>query len=316
MAQISGTYSTYGVIGQRESLDDRIFLVAREETPFMSNARQKAGSATREEWQTETLRAAAVNAKIEGDEFAFATPTATARVSNMMQISTDTVIVTRTADRVRKAGRATELGYQIIKKMKEIKRDMELGLLNNQASVVGNNSTARQLGGFPAWLTSNVSRGGSGANGGFSAGVVAAATDGTTRAFTETLFKAVLKSAYDNGGRPKLAYMNSTQKQAFSAFTGNAVNRIDYETPKNVTIVAAADVYLSDFGKITTVLSPQQRQRDVFLVDPNMVEVRFLQKPTVVPVAKTGDAEKKAIVTEYTLAVLNEKAHGVVADCT
>lgn len=316
MARISGTFSTYESIGQRESLMDKIFMVAREDTPFLSNTRSGTADATKIEWQTDALRAAATNAKVEGDTFTFSAPTPTTRVANYCQIATDTVSVTRTDDKVNKAGRSTDLGYQVIKKTKELKRDIDFALVQPQASVAGNSTTARKSAGLPSWLTSNVSRGATGANGGFSAGIVAAPTDGTQRTFTETILKAVHKSAWDNGGRPNMMYTNSTQKQVFSAFAGIAVNRVNQPRTGQATIVGAADVYQGDFGLLTAVLEPQMRQREVMLIDPSMVEVRYLTKLEVKDIARIADSEEKSLVSEFTLVVNNEKAHGICADLT
>ena len=43
-----------------------------------------------------------------------------------------TVVITGTQEAVDKAGRASELAYQIAKKSKELKRDIESTLLTNQ----------------------------------------------------------------------------------------------------------------------------------------------------------------------------------------
>lgn len=316
MAQTSGTFSSYDAVGNRESLMDRIFLLAREETPLLSNVRQGKASAKNEEWQVDSLAAAATNAQVEGDEFAYTQPASTTRVGNRLQISRKTAVVTRTQNQVNKAGRDSEMSYQIMKRTKELRRDMEFDLNANNTAVAGNDTTAAELGGWPAWLTTNVSRGSGGANGGFTGGFATAATDGTQRAFTETLLKAVHKAAWDAGGRPRLAMMGSAQKQVFSTFTGLAANRVNQSASGQATIIAASDVYVGDFGKLTTVLNPFMRTREVLLLDTEMMEVRYLQKPKIVDVAPNGDAEKKAIITEYTLAVLNEAAHGVVADLT
>lgn len=316
MARISGTFSTYEAIGQRESLSNMIALVAREDTPALSNFKSGTASATAEEWQTDTLRAAATNAKVEGDTFSFSAPTPTVRVKTYCQIATETISVTRTDDVVKKAGRSTDLGYQIIKKTKELKRDMDYAIMQPQASVAGNSTTARKTAGLPSWLTSNVSRGSGGANGGYSAGIVAAPTDGTTRAFTETILKAVHKSAWDNGGRPNMLYTNSTQKQVFSSFAGIAVNRVNQPRTGQATIIGAADVYQGDFGLLTCVLEPQMRQVEVMLVDPSMVEVRYLTKLQIEDIARIADSKEKSLVTEFCLVVNNQKAHGICADLT
>ena len=65
-----------------------------------------------------------------------------------------------------KAGRAREVAYQTLKIAKEQKLDIEKALFDNNAKVAGNASTARELAGAPAWMTTGVDfqSGNSGAN--------------------------------------------------------------------------------------------------------------------------------------------------------
>ena len=131
-------------------------------------------------------------------------------------------MVSGTQEAVDKAGRKSELSYQIAKRAKELKRDMEFILTGNQASVVGSSSVARTTGSVEAWLTSNVSRGAGGVSGGFSAGIVGAATDGTQRAYTEALLKNVIQSCWANGGDPATIIVGPKNKAIGSTFTGIA----------------------------------------------------------------------------------------------
>lgn len=318
MAQATGTYSSYDGVGLREDLDNEIHNIDPYETPFYSKGRKKKVKAKYHEWQTDTLEASEDNAQIEGDEYSYAAPSATTRVGNYTQIFREEIIVSGTMEAVDKAGRKSELAYQLAKKGKKLKKDIEKALLNNNASVAGNDTTARELGGFPAWITTNDSRGGTGADGGFSGGIVAAATDGTQRAFTETLLKAVLKSQYDNGGKADMLSLGSFNKQAFSAFTGISELRTNYagSNKGQAAIIAGADFYISDFGTVTVVLNREQRARDALLIDRSMYEIGTLRPMFIDKPAKTGDAHKRVLLCEKTLIVNNEKAHGHVADLT
>ena len=132
MAQVTGTYSVYDAKGLREDLSDIIYSIAPTETPFMSGIGKEKATAVLHEWQTDSLASAvATNAQIEGDEIAFAAPTATVRVNNRTQISRKSVIVSGTLDSVSKAGRNNELAYQISKASKELKRDLLLFARSN-----------------------------------------------------------------------------------------------------------------------------------------------------------------------------------------
>jgi hypothetical protein len=141
MAELSGTLDTYGVKGAREDLQNAIFMITPEDTPFISNIGRSRAKATKHEWQTDTLaNPDTTNAQLEGDEYAYSTPAATVRVGNFTQISRKPVLVSRTLEAVDKAGRASELKYQSMKRGKELRKDMEAIVLSNQASVAGNGS--------------------------------------------------------------------------------------------------------------------------------------------------------------------------------
>jgi hypothetical protein len=316
MTAPNNTVTTAVSVGNREDLEDVIFRVAPEETPFISNIGKAKASAILHEWQTESLATPnASNANLEGDDVAtLDAPNLTSRVNNYAQIFRKTFGVSRTQEIVDKAGRASEINRQKVLKGIELRRDMEARFIGNFASNAQSGSTPRGAGGALAWLTSNTSVGASGANGGWSSGVVSAATNGTQRAFTETLVKAVLSTAFGNGARPSQAYMGPTQKQAFSAFTGIAQIRADVTGDKPATIYGAADVYVSDFGKLTLIPHPYGLTRDVLLADPEYFAVGVLDGTKSKQLSDTGDSTKYMMTNESTLICRNEKAHAVIRD--
>ena len=189
--------------------------------------------------------------------------------------------------------------------------------IGNFAAVQESGATTRKLGGLMAWITSNDSRGATGSDGGFSASPGPAAfTPGTQRTFTEALVKAVLATAFSNGGKPTQAYMSGTHKQQFSAFTGIADIRQEVRGNAMATITGAADVYVSDFGALTLIPHAYALTRDCVLVDPKMAAIGTLDGLKSTPLAKTGDNERFLITMEKTLVCSNERAHALVADLT
>ena len=316
MAQVTGTYSVYDAKGLREDLSDIIYSIAPTETPFMSGIGKEKATAVLHEWQTDSLASAsAANAQVEGDEISFAAPTATTRVNNRTQISRKSVIVSGTLESVTKAGRNNELAYQISKASKELKRDMESSLTANNSPVVGDDSTARELAGLAGWIQANNDAGAGGANGQVSSADVpgTARTDGTQRAFTESQLKSVIKKCWDEGGDPSMIMVGSFNKQVLSGFTGGSTR---FDPAENKRLVAAVDVYESDFGSMTVVPNRFQRSRDVFVLQPDMFATAFLRDFQLMDLAKTGDATKQALLAEYTLVSRNEKASGAVFDVT
>jgi hypothetical protein len=247
-------------------------------------------------------------------------------VGNYTQISDKRIIISRTQDKTSKAGRKSELAREVAKKGVELRIDMEAISLSNQASSAGtgDGATNRKLGGFRAWLASNDDLGATGSSGGFNSGtsVVDAATNGTQRAFTKAILDSVILSTYNAGGNPNTLMVSPYVKTVFSRFMDDAdvvPNRKEVGK-RQATIVAAADMYLSDFGTISVVPNRQMARagatiaRNAFLIDPKMVTLGVFDDIKLEKPAKTGDAEKRVLVTEYTLFVNNEAAHGVAAD--
>lgn len=312
MTQISGTYSTYDAIGEREDLSDVIYNISPTDTPFMSAIAKAKATAVNHEWQLDTLAAAsATNAAIEGDEVAFSAPASTTRKGNQTQIATKSVLVSGTLDAVNKAGRNSELAYQISKRSKELKRDMEASLTANNAPVSGNDTTARELAGLGSWLKTNEDKAGDG--GAPSTSGVDARTDGTQRAFTEDQLKNVIKSVWDNGGDPSMIMLGSFNKQKLSGFTGGSTR---FDPAENKRLVAAVDVYESDFGAMQVTPNRFSRARDAFVITPDLFAVAFLRDFSLEDLAKTGDAMKQFLVCEYTLESRNEAGSGIIADLT
>lgn len=328
MAQVTNTYETYDAVGNREELADKIYQITPEETPLLGLIGRKPVSSTHPEWQTDTLASPdTANNQPEGDDWSYAAITPTTRVGNYAQISNKRIIVSRTQDRTSKAGRKSELAREVAKKGVELRTDMEVICLSNQASLAGsgNGATNRKLGGLRAWLASNDDLGATGSSGGFnsSTSVVDAATNGTQRAFTKAILDAVILSTYNAGGNPNTLMVSPYVKTVFSRIMDDAdvvPLRKEVKGKNQATIVAAADMYLSDFGLISVIPNRQMARagaataRNAFLLDPKMISLGVFDDIQLVKPAKTGDAEKRVLVTEYTLLVNNEAAHGVAAD--
>lgn len=308
------TYQTYTAIGMREDLSNVIYNISPTDTPFMNSVGKTVATAVNHEWQTDSLAAVATNALIEGAAGADITVTPTVRVGNLCQISGKTVKISGTLDTVNKAGRKSEKAYQLAKVSSEIKRDMEATLLNNTVKAAGDGSTtARVLGGLQTWLNTNYNGAGTAGNLGTTARVT-----GTNRNFTNTILNSTIQSCYTAGGAPTILLVNPAIKVVASTFTGIATRFRDVPAAQQAQIVAAADVYVSDFGIIQIVpdrfIPNADSDNTAFLLDPEMAAVAYLRPFQTLELAKTGDAEMTQLLTEYTLEVKNQAAHGIIAD--
>lgn len=314
MAQPSNSFSSYDAAGNREDLVDQIYMVEQTKTPFTSRIPKIMAKATNHEWQTDALAAAsATNAVIEGDDATTDASVATTRLGNYTQISDKVARVTGTQEAVDKAGRSSEMSYQIAKRMTELKRDIEASCLTNNAKVAGNDTTAREAGSVLSYIATNTSAGSGGADP--TGDGTDARTDGTQRAFVEADLKTVLAACADEGGEPDLILAGSFNKQAMSAFSGNGTKTHEASSQ---TLNTAIDIYISDFGTLEVVYSPQSRARDVLALDTSLFALATLSGRSFSqnPLAKTGDTERVQIITEWTLEARNESGSGGIFDLT
>jgi hypothetical protein len=314
MAAVSGTYTTVTAKGIREDLTDAIYNISPEKTPFISMIGRSKAKNTLHEWQTDALEAVdGSNFRNEGNEATFAAPTPTVRVGNYVQISDKTAIVAGTLEAVDKAGRKSEMAYQLSKRSVEIKRDMETIALSNQ---LASGSDPRKTAGLPAWLYTNTSFGAGGVDPVYTSLPNDDRTDGTQRALTEQMIKDVAQACWTEGAEPSIIMVGGFNKTVISAFAGNADKTLNLAGAKPGVIVQAMDVLVTDFGNLKVIANRFQRTRDLFILDPSFLSLMFLRGFKTHKLAKTGDAEKRLLNVEWGLKVNNEKSQGAVYDLT
>lgn len=239
------------------------------------------------------------------------------RVGNFTQLMDKAVEISSTADAVKTAGRGKEISYQVSKRGRELKRDIEASFLSLNPSVAGAAGTARKSAGVGAWLASNTGHGASGSAGGWNngTGVVDAPTAGTARAISEALFQAEIAKVWTAGGTPDTVIVNSAQKQAISAFGGIAtLYRDTGQSKKQASIMGAADLYISDFGEHKIIADRFAPATTAYILDMEYWGSKVLQPMKVQDLAKTGHASRKMLSTELTLCSKNEDASGGLFD--
>ena len=269
------------------------------------------------EWQTQALRASAVNAHIEGDATAADAVTPTVRLGARTQIFKNAVVISDTDEAVDNAGRAKEMAYQTLLIAKEQKLDIE------KASVCQPrkrcrlfNVAARKTGGVPSWLITNVNfqSGNSGANP-TGDGSDARTDDGTPTAFSQTKFDDVMQSIWEEGGKPDTCYLSAFQMNVALGFTGNNNQRSAVQAGDE-TVVKSLAVYVTPWGTVQFMPSRENRSRDVFILQDNMWECAVLRPTKNVALAKNGDNTTRQVTTELALCSKNEKANGAIYDNT
>lgn len=325
MAVPAGTFQTHQAIGNKEDVSSIIDNIDPDDTPFISMIGREKVVSVLPEWQTDQLDVPTKNAQVEGDDVSVNTAVPTVRLRNYVQTLAKVVRVAETQRNVEAYGRDDELEYQVEKRMREIKTDLEYSAITNSASSAGSASVARTMAGFESWVATNKTSVGAGTaqtTPGYSNGTVAAPTDSTVSGtVTEAILKGVIQLCYTAGGDPTIIMAGpATKQKVASAFTGLATRYREVGPKQRAQIIAGADWYVSDFGEHKLVPNrvisrgSTSRDRNLLLIDPDHWKLGVLQNWKMKDLAKTGLSDRKIISGEFTLMAMNEKASGKVTD--
>jgi hypothetical protein len=284
-------------------------------------AGKRSVSSTLFEHQTESLPAVSTTAQLEGDTIAAAAANNTVRNSNQCQILYRSAAVTGTEAAINRAGVADAMAHQLSIMSRALKRDVEKLMLGNSVVNTGAAGTARTTAGILAKLATNIDKHSGGTNPTAAQAAVGstARSDGTARAATETLLKAVLKLCFDNSGdAPNQILCSSANKQKLSTFSGRASATQVVALPSKADEVQAnVSVYIGDFGTYAIQADRFIRgDKDILLINPEYVKIAQLRAFETQEIGRTGDALGKYIIWEGGLQVDNELAHGLLADCS
>lgn len=311
MAVPSNTRETYGAIGIREDLSNIIYNISPEETPFMSNIGKSSCDNTYFEWQTDALASASTSNRVaEGDDasaLAVAEPT---RRGNYTQISTKAIQTSGTAEAVDFAGRKSTEAYQMAKRAKELKLDMEAMLLTNNGMVAGSSGTARETGSVGAWIQSNLENGTAAASSAFG---TTPPTAGTDKAVVEADIKDLMKTCWDSGASPSVIMVDGALKQKISTLSQSVSElRTSANDQSPAYVVAAVDIYVSDFGNLQIVPNRHMPAKTCYFLDYEYWDIAYLRPFNTFDLARTGDSMAKQLVVEYGLRARNEAANGAI----
>ncbi|CAH1657855.1 Putative phage major head protein [Hyphomicrobiales bacterium] len=303
-----------------EDVSNIITQIDPEETPFVSNIGEESVENSIYEWLVDNLNAATTaNAAIDADDAPAPSSLAQLRANNYSQIFVKAVAVGGRYEAVKKYGMRSAMAYELAQRGSELKLDIEMTLLSNNTAYGGAANAASNTAGLMAWIRTNVNKNTAGVNPTLSGTTdghpVTGRTASTARVFTEGMLKDVLQQQWVKGGKPKQIYMGAFNTGAAAAFPGLAQQQ--YQAPAGpTTIVGAASVYWSQWGKLTFVPSRLMPQGVVYTIDPSKVTRATLRGYQTFDLARTGDSTRKQLLYEGGLKVHNEAAHGIIADLT
>ena len=326
----AATYQSYAVKGVKEDVSDLVFSISPTERPFTSGTKKTKATQSKHEWQIDSLASASPTASaiVEGDDATANTADPTVRLNNQLQTFRKVVQVSGKVRASDHYGRADEFEYQLKKRMKEVGNDLEAALTQNNASTAGSAASAPLMASFESWIASSatavgnyfsVGTGTAQTTIGYDASAfvpVTAPTDSTVAGtLTEASLKYVIKECWVKGGQPSMVIVGAAVKQKISgSFTGIATRFKDVKGDTEASIIAGADVYVSDFGSINIVPSRFSRDRTVLVVDPEYCAIASLRGFRMERLAKTGDSDKAQLLGDYCLEMRQPLSCGKIAD--
>ena len=263
------------------------------------------------EWQTDSLSSAAANRVAEGDDATINAAVEPVRRGNYTQISDKAVQTSGTAEAVDFAGRKSSQAYQMAKRAKELKLDMELMLLSNTGRSAGSSGTARATGGVGAWIQSNLENGT--ATGDSADYGVTAPTAGSDKACVEADIRNLMTTCWNAGAKPTVIMVPGNIKKKVSELSQSVSElRTTANDKSPAYVVAAVDIYVSDFGNLQLIPNRHMPAKTAYFLDYEYWDIAYLRPFASHDLAKTGDSISKQLVVEYGLRARNEAANGSI----
>jgi predicted double-glycine peptidase len=274
----------------REDLLSVLTNLSPTETQLVSGLGTGSASSVLHEWLTDTLGSVKTNAAAEGADFTYPTLTSPTRLFNYTQIFSQPYQVSGTERAVNTAAFNDRFSYEATKAMKMIKNDMEYAVLRGSLSC-GTGSAARRLQGIKNFLSLVTSQSGT--------------------SLTDSILNDLLQLQWDNGSETNAIYGGMYIKRKISGFTAGATKNVEATDRR---LVNSVDVYEADAAKLVKLFAHRymtvsgDTNYDVMGLDEDKFRIAYLRKPTTVDLAKTGDSDKGAILTEMTVECLHPHA--------
>jgi hypothetical protein len=286
---------TYWDTGRREDLLDVMGDVSPDETPLLTLFGTSTAQSTLHEWMTWSVaRPTSVTGALEGADFAEADLAQPTRVSNLTQILTQPIRVSRTERKSNVAAMGDPFAFQKSEGLRQLKMKMEYAILRNGVKVSGDTDTVRYACGIDGFITT-----------------LATARDSGT-SFSETELNDMVADAWNIVDPEKVFDMvvcTFKIKQAIAGFSGNSTRYIDATERRLVKDVL---VYDSAGGSHRIFAHKDVRNTagttTVYGIREDMFRVAYFDKPFFQEIAKVGDSDRGQWVTEFTLECLAETA--------
>jgi len=292
----SSQVNTYFAKGIREGLTETVADLFADDVPFFAMAEKVKATATKHEWQSDSLASAATTAVVEGASISYTQPATRSRHANYTHIRQRVWDVTFTQMAVEVAGIKDQIGREIMKATKALLTDYDKIFLNTGNSGVGATASGRTARGIQKAITINTGRGSS-------------AGGAVKQALSESKVNTLLQKVWNAGGDPRALFCAGYQKrvisQNFTAKTGFSF-RIEASAR---TAINNINKYEGSFGTLDVIPDRQHGGARVTIVTPDFIKVAVLRDIQQYKGAATASSVKGWVEAEMTLQWGNQSAH-------
>ncbi|HGJ67143.1 TPA: hypothetical protein ENS27_17415 [bacterium] len=211
------------------------------------------------------------------------------RPSNYVQTFSRTVEVSGVQEAIKKLGGITsEIDYQVMQGMRQLALELEKTLIMGVKAQIGNGSTTyRTMGGLWAMISTN-------------------RTPDSGNIDTVSIEDDIRK-IWDNGGIPRVIITSGKMAQDISNLYANRIQTDVLTTIGGFKITSIINPL--GVGPIAIIPHRLIADGEYYMLDTEKVALGYLRPFHMKPLATDGDSERRWIGGDYTLELMNEKAH-------
>ena len=294
MPTVANTLKTFDQVGKREDFESVIYDITPTQTPFLSSIGSSTAEATLHQWMQDSLAVVGSNILVEGaDAGAASTVTQVVKSANT-RIFGKVVQVSGTAEAIGLHARTSDLANAIAKAGKELKRDIEHSFVGlGQAGTAGSGSAGRQLTSAANQISATTTN-----------------TAGSNRALTEALVLDVLEKTYNEGAEPNQIQVTPSHSVIVAGFAASSGRNRDFGNGSRITNVV--DIYVSPFGEVSVLPNRFMQANTALVLDTEYWSRAVLRPMQTIQLSRTGDSDKRQMLTELTLVCKSDIASGKI----
>lgn len=276
----------------KESVLDLITNISPTENYFLSNLQRASSNDEFHLVPRDTLRTPSLVASVEGADPTYDGNDPTTLL-NMQHIISVGFNVTDSESSIARYGSPEDrIAYETEKALKDWGDFAEFALVRSTI-ITGNNSTARQMRGLKSSLSLTTAQSGV--------------------SLSETILNSYLQNVWLQGANVDLVAVPIQLKRRISGFNGNGATKFYNQDDKR--LVTPIEIYESDASNKPVKLVAHRyvtvsgdNNYDIVGVEMDHFATAWLREPKVRPLAKTGDAENRQVIGEFTLEARNQYA--------